>query len=440
MTLRPIAFVALAFVACGGGSSRSGGSGGTGSPGAPDAGTVSPAADAGTTSAPDAGAAPGGDDAGPGAPAPDAGSADGGTIGSGDTGDAGTPPDECDGIVPGSLANMQSAPGFHPSWVTGSDDGIGHVAFGAGDPNDPARINTIWTLYPTDQGATPSPIASFAGFGMFPTGCTTLSLESQPSGFSGISCANAQYVLTTWSHDGVVEHSYFLGQSPDAFVAAVDPSGGVVVIHESIQGPSRTSWRIDFQRYDKTGLQEAVTTVLSGTSPIGPSVFPGVRGIGINLAGRTLVLLQNPDPGGSGNVGMWIDADGLSHGTFPTSVNPQNTGIMQFLPDGSLALREEGIGWHWAWPDLAIEPSLAPVWMRTSDHANSDFFTIRGGRGFAVQGLRGSIDLVSAQGKTCGSLDLHVFFRNWAVGRDGTLSLALTSDSSIARWWPQLLK
>ena len=112
---------------------------------------------------------------------------------------------------------------------------------------------------------------------------------------------------------------------------------------------------------------------------------------------------------------------------------------MQFLPDGTLAVKT-GAGWSKAFPNLGYTPQPAPAWMQAFAHNVSEFYTVRGGRAFAVANRSGGIDVISAKGTTCGTLPFNVDSGAWAVGRDGTLSIVDRLGDHTPRWWPQLLK
>lgn len=292
------------------------------------------------------------------------------------------------------------------------------------------------------EGDRPAPVATVQGYEMFSTGCR-LSLQSQPDGFSGVDCSGHARNLVTWDRDGRILHSYAVDNGTDNGDAyfAIDPSGGTVAIHEYIRNGL---WYLWYQRYDKHGLLETQQALGEGAFLMSGSFhtadgYPGPRidGLGVNLAGRTLFIVSNVDPTGK-RYAMWVDRDGTHHDLFETTVVPQNTGDMQFLADGRLALRENG--WQWAWPDLATAPEEVPAWLGAQQHRYGEYFTIRGGRGYAVNdSVAGSVDLYAASGKLCGQIPVQVYRGSWAVGRDGTLIVG-ASNGARSRWWPQLLK
>ena len=419
---------------------------GTGSGGGPPDGSVG-SGDAGGGGSTDAGGG-GSTDAGGGGSvdaggsgSADAGSGDassGGESGGADAGQDRGVADECDGIVPASVPAAQFANAAY-TYVGGSDDLIGRVALGRLESN--SSFNGVWDLYPTDRGDRPAPVATVSGYLMWPSGCQ-MSLQSQPQGFSGVDCSNNARELRTWDHDGRIEHSYAVDNGADSGEAyfAIDPSGGTVALHAFARNGI---WSLFYQRYDKHGFLETQGNddgvfVASGSQHAGMSPTPRVAGLGVNLAGRTLFFFEDQARHGT-LMGMWLERDGTHHEAFDTTVRPQNTGIMQFLPDGRLALREDG--WRWAWRDLATTPDPVPDWLRLPEHRHWEFFTIRGGRGFAVGNSNvNGVDLYSAGGKLCGHLDVPIFGDSWAVGRDGTLMVGRDPNGQNSHWWPQLLK
>jgi len=345
---------------------------------------------------------------------------------------------DCVGIVPASLGASQSGPPGSANWTTQSDDLVGHVAFGKRRADDPSGIDILWTLYPTDQGPTPAPLATLEGQGMWPTGCE-LSLQSQPSGFTGTNCANGQITLQSWNHAGQLTSAHFVSNiANENSVFAIDPSGGTVALHQYAVG---ATWHVDYLRFDKHGVQTANVPFIHGPVTQGHEIGPRILSLGINLAGHALVIVEDLQHGGI--EGAWLERGGTSHPFFPTTVNPVFFGGLQFLPDGTLAVKEDqGIGWHEVFADLGRAPLPAPAWMQTSDHRFSPYFTIRGGRALAIANSEnGGIDLVSSAGTICGQISLSNAFDNaWAVGRDGTLSMVNPFGDGVPRWWPQLLK
>jgi hypothetical protein len=338
--------------------------------------------------------------------------------------------DPCDGIMPASMDNVQTAAGDY-EYSAGSDDLTGRVALGRGDPSDPSRTLIDWDLYPTDQGAKPSPVASFKGQDMFPTGAANLYLASQPQGFTGISYDSGSLTLSTWSHDGALEHQYIVAHPQrDSATFAIDPNGGTGEM-VSVAEPDG-SWHLEYMRFDKTGL--LVTTKILGNAGAAFQL-PHMLASGINLAGDFLLIFDDL----FGTHGMWIRPDGTEYSEFDTTVSPLNLGTMQFMTDGRLALQQDGgVGWAWAWQDLATQPDAAPAWLTAPEHRFSSFYAIRGGRGMAVGNPDApGLDLYSTSGKLCGQLPAKLFYEGaFSVGRDGTVIAA----DSPPRWWPQLLQ
>jgi hypothetical protein len=423
----------------------------------PDGSTALPA-DAGS---PDASVAAGSPDASVSAQA-DAGF-DAGTLAEADIPEAslllpdgGAPAADCDGLMPASLppvvayvTNMSLASDYTCGLPAASGDGA--VAY-------LTRSHPTWTFL--------GPSGEVTGRFAFWTG----DLFAQPAGFIGysgssVSDMNAAAVLdprggVRWSTNVVGDSAWF----------AADPNGGLLAAGQLLPG--------NIEPVASTP-QSAMMFALDGGIRWGPVPLGSsarIRGVGVDLAGRSLVLLDGSQLFGAGSVaGVWFDAAGAGPSepfvVVASGGDESGFSLTPLQPDG-LALQslrtpfvfEETSLSEW----LAVLPSgktltaSVPAWL--AQRPNTRISIARGGRAYAVLPMAGhletcdqQLELVSLTGSSCGRMDLPLdklacVSRPVTLGLDGTVMQMLPParepfdplGSSVRdctlRYWPAAFK
>lgn len=350
----------------------------------------------------------------------------------------------------------------------GLADGGGEVALGA------ERFNGSSNAFGYPTGVTyevflrdGSRGASFVGPGgpafIAPAGA----LAAQPRGWAGVGTSSRgysrPYSYVAFSDDGtsVSLPNFDLG----GWAQAADPNGGTV-----LAGTLGESWR------EKRGPSIIAFTprrpdrVRWGPRPLASS--GAVRAVGVDLAGRSLVLTFASPRFPSGSLtAQWFDADGAP-ATPEFSVGleagplPEVTYELAPLVGDGLALRRirtdfdrhESSQWEAKFPSGKASVDSAPAWL--AQRPDTRLELAFGGRGYAVLPVPAGdtecgqrVEVLAPAGNVCAQVALPIApgrcaTRYLSLGRDGTLVQLLPESfeekrslltTCTYRGWPQIL-
>jgi hypothetical protein len=437
-----VAAAALAL-ACGSSSSSGNGSGSGGS----DAGTTADAgsSDDGGSAGADAGGNGSTDAGGGGGSSGDAGS--GGGSGGADGGgggspDGGTMADECTGLTPSALPQSVVATLPQSGCLGGtSDDGVGNYLLGFVAGPGPTYPNYLFFTIQDGQ-------AQRVG-GTVPGGDESGTyVFSQPSGFSSfhVSGNTGGSSVLSWSHEGVNTSSQAVATgdfaSPPSSQIGIDPSGGTALVRTQKEGSDQVT---SYRRLDKHGAPETDWISLDRST-----AATRVGAVGVALSGHAFVLLAD---GTDRWRGIWVDRSGTVISGWVTGIGGTGLPQLQFLMDGSLALRFRATGspfaegpWVMRFEDAKAAIAPVPLWLQ--DRGGNALFVIRNGAAYASWGSAGECGsklevVASASGKSCGCLDVPNLGATSSVGRDGSLIVPKPEpDANGCQYdlYPQLLK
>ncbi len=197
---------------------------------------------------------------------------------------------------------------------------------------------------------------------------------------------------------------------------------------------------LTFTRFDGAGNQQIRT---ARTIPV-PGAVVGIAEAGA-FARPTAAFLMPRHAGGkwSGDLYVyWTDLDPAPSGSRPwdekllaSGVDPASF-IAHPLLDGTLAVRINGVWAVLKEYDATLGP--APAWL--ASHPGHDFTIVRGERSYAVmQSGRNSMDLVSKQGSSCGTVTFPGV-GGVTSGADGTVIGASGAGGCTKKWWSGLLR
>ena len=326
--------------------------------------------------------------------------------------------------------------------VGGGDDGVGNVALGVVDQGDyPGPHDAQWRVY-DPAGAGQRTFGSDSAVRVF----------SEPTGFTSVT-SWPSVAVQFYGHDGAPTTSY---GDPSHAVArfADDPSGGVALSGAEADGAG--GWRVWYTRVDKSGVVAfGPAVVATGRDPYGrlPQVTPGV-----DLTGDVLLLLYFAGNGDGAlppaALGAWLSRGGdVLVPLFPVEA-ARASGTLHFLAGGGLALRSGGDDaevaskndeqWLARFADRGVTADAPPDFRRARPF--SRYFVVRGGRGYLIADTHapGKVELLAADGTSCGFVATPDASGPYAVGRDGTLiahqASAPAGQACGFRYWPQLLE
>ena len=275
-------------------------------------------------------------------------------------------------------------------------------------------------------------------------------LFSQPSGFSSfqVSGSSGGSVMTSYTHEGararteVAVHGFSPSAVSPTSAIGIDPSGGTALARS--QGDSTGTWTTSYRRFDKTGAPETDWIEIDSST-----VMTRVGAVGVALSGDALVLADRPD----GWRALWVDRTGKKLTDWFGPVGAAGFPRLQFLMDGSLALRFQSskypfpMGpWQARLEDAKGEASPVPDWLK--DRPGNSLFVIRNGAAYASWGVAGHCDsnlevVAAGTGKSCGCLEVPNLGKTSSVGRDGSLIVA-RPEPSVNKCqydlYPQFLK
>jgi hypothetical protein len=268
---------------------------------------------------------------------------------------------------------------------------------------------------------------AFASYGFFPQG----------SGFIGTwwDGGPPKEYLRYWSGDGQIHDNraeHFGSDDVPGIMARAFRAGANTATVSDSGFPLAF---LTFRRFDATGNLEVF---IQKTIP--------TRGAVIGLAEAaafarpTVAFITS----GSGNLyAYWVLLDPPPSGgpqgeekLVATGVDP-DTFVAHPLRDGRVAVRING-AWAGVLSEFQTTLAPAPAWL--ADHPDHDFAMIRGERGYALtQSGRNSIEVISNQGNSCGSLTFPGV-GGVSTGADGTVIGASGPGGCTKKWWPGLLR
>jgi len=327
------------------------------------------------------------------------------------------PVPDCAGLIPHSMPPPIPATLPSAACATGtSDDGDGtfalsYIAGGSG-PNYP-----IYLFFIVQDGA------AVGTGGMVPGGDdSVIDLHSQPSGFTVFHEAIfAGPDLVTYDHAGnrvatasIAPHDTV---HPPAAAVGIDPAGGTVTVAQVWDGAGN-QWNTIYKRYDQRGT-ELTSVILDHQAAT-------MVGIGVALSGNVLLIEATATAGEW--TAQWMTRDGALIGSsFP--ISGQRFPALRPLTDGSVLVgfwsvaSSVDVQWSYRIADGATATTPAPGWI--TERAGSEFWPIRSGRGYAVAGGvacgPGVLEIVTAEGESCGCMPIPAAGRSTSVGRDGSL-------------------
>lgn len=384
------------------------------------------------------------------------------------TGKATADPTSCTGVMPDAISGFDWATGMSSfgGCLAASSDSTG--GYFAGSYDAYGDFVSLWyAATPTEGFAsrrydfTYSPNALLDNAPpqalIFPQASGVLALNALKSGCTSAPTSHDAVSVRAYAQDGTLTNETTLinldGGCPmnfpdQAWSAANDPAGGLLVAHSSTPGDG--TWHLYAQRFDsnawaKSGLKELA---VSGNLP----TLPARIATAVTPQGSGFVMWDN----GSELRAIWSDADGNPiGGTFGLPGrwgSGQKAGAFAMI-DGSVAIQANG---QW----LAVVPALqqtwgdAPSWLAT--RPNTQLYIVRGGAAYAltfplVNGGPLHMALFAPAGNRCGGFDLDEPAGGSGLqgdlGRDGTVVLTASGGPQSTaystcryRFYPALLQ
>jgi hypothetical protein len=289
-------------------------------------------------------------------------------------------------------------------------------------------------------------------------------LFPQPVGFIAAEGASDVDLTNAASLD---DHAELLGYSPNLLsnftLFSPDPNGGLLVVGRMVTSapdPTPTTpYSIMMFNQD--------ASVRWGPVPLGPQQL--FASPGVDLEGRSLVLLDGTPVFGAGTVGgIWFDATGAAmtrQFLVATGLSEMGGGLYPLISGGFAFLHIGAAGAERDWVGVipSGEPRLdpAPSWLTSRPDRVP---TLARGRlayamipsGQSVDVCQQELEVVSAAGNSCGRIELPLdglpcTTRDLRLGLDGTVMQMLprsrepfvpqsTIRKCTARFWPAALQ
>ncbi len=358
----------------------------------------------------------GGGSSGGGGGGMDAGSG-GGSGGGGGSPDGGTASDDCDGLMPDSVASpMQITTPASACGTSAMSDQAGNVALSS----NPFMGMMSWVTYDA-RGKT---LGSFPAFG---------GIVARASGFqavavwTGVSAPMDLWHFWTREPDGSAKDPS-ISVGSDACGTGTYPSsaGGAIVL--SICGSRTGDTRVI--RFDDSGKQLYRGTFVHAYPPSGAAGDP---------SGNVLVVAKGDAVAGFGSsdlVGRWLAPDGsLVNDWFVITSGGGPQVSLRSLIGGGIAVMQDD---QWRAILQPYGTALAPPDWLTS-RPGLDLHIVRGRKAYAFTANGGGpdVEVTTPAGKSCGRFSVQG--SNVSIGADGTVIAPTGSDLCTRSVYPGLL-